>query len=330
LVSFLTGWRRAVHQRGVHVHKPEAFTAGDTAGQAGHQNAGMHRRALLTLPALLPALLPTLAAAASPATRPELIALEQRVQGRLGFFALDTGSGRTWAHRADERFAMASTFKLLLAARVAEGVDRGRWRWDDTVPLQAADRVPHAPAFDRLLPHGRATLAALVQGILVESDNPCANLLLRRCCETPAGLTAWLRAQGDDVTRLDRWETELNENLPGDPRDTSTPRAFARSLQHLLLGPGLTRASQARLWADMQASTTGLARLHAGVPAGWRVLDKTGTGSRGAVNDVGLVFPPGGRPPWVVVALQSGSVASTAALSGVAAEALRQLVGAWS
>lgn len=283
----------------------------------------MDRRALLALAATLPA-------GVRAARPPELIALEQGVQGRVGFFALDTATGRTWAHRADERFAMASTFKILLAARVADGVDRGRWRWDDTVPLQAADRVPHAPAFDRLLPQGRATLAALVQGILVESDNPCANLLLRRCCEAPAGLTAWLRTQGDAVTRLDRWETELNENAPGDLRDTSTPRAFARSLQHLLLGPGLTRASQARLWADMQASTTGLARLRAGVPAGWRVLDKTGTGSRGAVNDVGLVFPPGGQAPWVVVALQSDSAAGTAALSAVTAEALRQLVRAWA
>lgn len=283
----------------------------------------MHRRELLTLTAALPTL-----AAAGP--RPPLDPLEAQAQGRIGFFALDTGTGRTRAHRADERFAMASTFKLLLAARVAQGVDQGRWGWDDTVPLQASDRVPHAPAFDRLLPAGRASLAALVQGILVESDNPCANLLLRRCCETPAGLTAWLRSQGDAVTRLDRWETELNENAPGDPRDTSTPRAFARSLQHLLLGPGLTRASQARLWADMQASTTGLARLRAGVPAGWRVLDKTGTGSRGAVNDVGLVFPPGGRAPWVVVALQSGSTAGTAALSSTVAEAQRSLVRAWS
>lgn len=286
----------------------------------------MHRRALLSLPLALPGL----CLAASPATRPEGLRLEHGAGGRLGFFALDTATGRTWAHRADERFAMASTFKLLLAARVAEGVDRSRWRWDDTVPLQPADRVPHAPAFDRLLPQGRATLAALVQGILVESDNPCANLLLRHCCDSPAGLTEWLRTQGDDVTRLDRWETELNENLPGDLRDTTTPRAFARSLQHLLLGPGLTRASQARLWADLQASTTGLKRLRAGVPGGWRVLDKTGTGARGAVNDVGLVFPPGGRAPWVVVALQSDSAAGSAALSSALAEALRRLVRAWS
>ena len=256
------------------------------------------------------------------------------MQGRLGFFAIDTGSGRVLAHRADERFATASTFKILLAARVAQGVQAGRWAWNDAVALREGERVPHSPAFDRLLPRGQATLAELVQGIVVESDNPCANVLLRHCCQTtcgPAGLTAWLRQQGDAVTRLDRFETELNENAPGDPRDTSTPRAFARTLQHLLLGPGLERANQARLWADLQASRTGLKRLRAGVPdAGWRVIDKTGSGARGAVNDVALVFPPQGRSPWVVVAFQSDAKASTDELSAVLADAMRLLVKAWA
>jgi beta-lactamase class A len=144
-------------------------------------------------------------------------------------------------------------------------------------------------------------------------------------------LTAWLRGQGDSVTRLDRFETELNDNIPGDPRDTSTPRAFANTLRRLLLGDGLTRASQARLWADLQASQTGLERLRAGVPgAGWRVIDKTGTGNRGAVNDVALVFPPNGLAPWVVVALQSDSGASTEALSATLAAAMRELVKVWA
>jgi beta-lactamase class A len=286
----------------------------------------MQRRPLLAGLALAPLATRSLAATAT-----DFAALERRVQGRLGFFAIDTGGGRVMAHRADERFATASTFKILLAARVALGVEAGRWGWNDAVPLREGERVPHSPAFDRLLPRGQATLAELVQGIVVESDNPCANVLLRHCCESPAGLTAWLRQQGDAVTRLDRFETELNENAPGDPRDTSTPRAFARTLQHLLLGPGLKRANQARLWADLQASRTGLQRLRAGVPnASWRVIDKTGTGARGAVNDVALVFPPGSRSPWVVVAFQSDSKASTDELSGVHADAMRGLVRAWA
>lgn len=285
----------------------------------------MQRRPLLASLALAPFVT---RAAPAPA---DFAALERSVQGRLGFFAIDTGSGRTLAHRADERFATASTFKILLAARVAQGVEGGRWRWDDEVSLHKSDRVPHSPAFDRLLPRGRATLAELVQGIVVESDNPCANVLLRHCCDSPAGLTMWLRQQGDEVTRLDRWETELNENAPGDARDTSTPRAFARTLQRLLLGDGLSRPNQARLWADLQASQTGLKRLRAGVPdAAWRVIDKTGTGYRGAVNDVALVFPPEGRSPWVVVALQSDAKASNDDLSAVHADAMRLLVKAWA
>lgn len=284
----------------------------------------MRRRTLIGRLAALP-VATTLPAQAAP----DFAALERRVDGRLGFFALDTGRGRTLAHRADERFAMASTFKSLLAARVAHGVQSGRWRWEDEVILQPGDRVPHAPAFDRLLPQGRATLSQLVQAILVLSDNPCANVLLRHCCDGPEGLTAWLRAQGDRVTRLDRWETELNDNAPGDPRDTTTPRAFAASLRHLLLGAGLDTAQQGRLWSDMQASPTGLKRLRAGVPAGWRVVAKTGTGGRGAVNDVGLVFLPDGRQPWVVVALQSDSTASTDELSATLADAMRLLVAAW-
>lgn len=275
--------------------------------------------------------LAALPAWARPGPGPDFAALEGRVKGRLGFFAVDSGSGRSLGHRADERFAMASTFKILLAARVAHGVEAGRWGWNDALPLHEGQRVPHSPAFDRLLARGRGTLAELVQGIVVDSDNPCANVLLRHCCGSPGGLTAWLRERGDAVTRLDRFETELNENAPGDERDTSTPRAFAQTLRHLLLGTGLRRNSQARLRADLQASRTGLQRLRAGVPdAGWRVIDKTGSGARGAVNDVALVFPPGGRAPWVVVALQSDSAAATDELAAVHARAMRLLVKAWA
>ena len=274
--------------------------------------------------------LATLPALARPAPAIDFAALERGVKGRLGLFALDTGSGRTVGHRADERFATASTFKILLAARVAQGVEAGRWSWNDEVALHESQRVPHSPDFDRHLPRGHATLTELAQGIVVESDNPCANVLLRHCCDSPAGFTAWLRQQGDAVTRLDRFETELNENAPGDERDTSTPRAFARTLRHLLLGTGLNRANQARLWADLQASRTGLKRLRAGAPEGWRVIDKTGSGARGAANDVALVFPPGGRSPWVVVAFQSDSTAPADELNAVHADAMRALVRAWA
>jgi len=59
------------------------------------------------------------------------------------------------------------------------------------------------------------------------SDNTAANLLLRTV-GGPAAVTAYLRALGDPVTRLDRNEPALNEAKPGDVRDTTTPSALAR------------------------------------------------------------------------------------------------------
>lgn len=123
-------------------------------------------------------------------------------------------------------------------------------------------------------------------------------MLLRRV-GGPAGFTAFLRRQGDAVTRLDRYEEELNSNLPGDPRDTTSPAAMAALLRRLLAGDVLTPASRARLTGWMQSSTTGLARLRAGLPPAWRTGDKTGTGARGAANVVAITWPPQ-RPPIIV------------------------------
>jgi beta-lactamase class A len=262
---------------------------------------------------------------------PQLKALEAAYGTRIGFMAIDTAQpGRQLAWRADERFSMASTFKLLLAIAMARGVDQGRWQWSDTLPLQESDRRPHAPAFERLLSRGHATISEMVDGILILSDNPTANALLRRMGgdEGPAALTRFLREHGDAVTRLDRWELELNENRPGDPRDTSSPRAFAELMRRMLLDGGLSRDARARVLASMAASETGLARLRAGVPAGWQVVDKTGTGARGAVNDVAVAWPEG-RAPWVVVVFQTGSTRSSDALCEVHVQVMQALVKAW-
>jgi beta-lactamase class A len=50
-------------------------------------------------------------------------------------------------------------------------------------------------------------------------------------------------------------------------------------------------------------SKTGDARLRAGVPNGWQVGDKTGSGERGTANDVGIIRPPARSPVLVAVYL---------------------------
>lgn len=270
--------------------------------------------------------LPLAACATAPDAPDETLQrLEAASGGRLGLLALDTGSGRRLAHRADERFAMCSTFKWLLAARVLQLEGRGALSLDDFLPVTRADLVPYAPFVEPQLAAGRARIGALAQAMVEISDNAAANLLLART-GGPAALTAWLREGGDALTRLDRVETALNENLPGDPRDSTTPAAMAALMQRLLLTPdaSLPAAARERLLGWMVASPTGARRLRAALPAGWRAADKTGTGERGAANDVALVWPPG-RAPWVVALYLGGSTRPVRELDGVHRDVMQRV-----
>ncbi|KAA0687811.1 class A beta-lactamase [Azospirillum brasilense] len=224
-----------------------------------------------------------------------IAALETRSGGRLGVAVLDTGTGQRFGHRADERFPMCSTFKFLLAGAVLKRVDEGRERLDRRIPVTKADMVPYAPFAETRLDGPPPTVAELCEATMTLSDNVAANLLLPTVGD-PAGLTAFLRTLGDQKTRLDRNEPSLNSAIPGDPRDTTTPAAMVHSMERLMLGDALTPASRDQLIAWMVANRTGDKRLRAGLPKGWRVGDKTGTGTRGTANDVGIVWPEGRAP----------------------------------
>lgn len=241
----------------------------------------------------------------------EVAALEARSGGRLGVAILDTASGRFTGHRADERFGMCSTFKLPLAALVLAEIDAGRLNGDEIVRYAQADMVPHAPVTGKHLDTGLSILA-LAEAAQVTSDNPAANLLIRRL-GGPEAITARLRAWGDPITRLDRYETAMNLVLPGEVHDTTSPRAMAMLAARILAGDVLSTASRARLVGWMVETNTGLKRIRAGLPAAWRAGDKTGTALHDAmndkVNDVAIAFPPG-RPALVVAAYYDGPARS--------------------
>lgn len=269
------------------------------------------RRALLA--ALAAAAVAPLEARRQDAAEAALAAAEKAVGGRLGVGILDTGSGRIVGQRLDERFAMCSTFKWVLAAAVLGRVDRGELTLDQRVPFGAADLLEHAPITSARVAEGAMTIEALARAAVVVSDNPAANLLLARI-DGPAGLTRFARERGDEVTRLDRVELALNENAPGDPRDTTSPRAMVTLMRAVLCGDALSPASRELLIGWLRACETGKARLRAGLPASWTAGDKTGTGTRGAVNDVAIAWPPG-RAPVLVAAYLSDGTSDVAALS---------------
>jgi beta-lactamase class A len=266
---------------------------------------------------------------AAPPDDPDLAALERRVGGRIGVHALDTGTGTTVSHRGGQRFLMASTAKLPLAAAVLDRAATEPALLDRLVRYGPEALLEYAPVTAQNVATGM-TVADLCDAALTVSDNTAANLLLD-LLGGPAVVTAFVRALGDPTTRFDRTEPDLNVSTgPADERDTTTPAAMVGIICTVTLGDGLQAADRDRLTTWLVANTTGDAAIRAGVPAGWVVGDKTGTGAQGERNDVGIVLPPDRAPLVLAVCTDPDDPDPTAGNPTIAeatAIAVRRLVG---
>ncbi|MDT9670796.1 class A beta-lactamase [Klebsiella pneumoniae] len=246
--------------------------------------------------------------AASTEDEPASIAdIEAKVGGRVGVFAVDTGSGKVLAHRPDERFAMCSTFKWVLVATILAQVERNMVSLGDRVLYGPADLLAYAPVTSKHVAEGFMTVGDLSRAAIVVSDNTAANLLLSKL-GGPSAVTEFARSCGDAVTRLDRNEPTLNDNEADDLRDTTSPRAMATLMRKVLCGNRLSSTSRDLLLQWLRDCETGYDRLRAKLPKDWLVGDKTGTGERGAVNDVAIAIPPGRSPILIAAFLSEGRV----------------------
>jgi beta-lactamase class A len=262
------------------------------------------------------------AANSDPRLIEEIKRLEGESRGRLGVCVLQTPSGLRHVYRGDERFPMCSTFKVLAAAAVLARVDAGKEQLTRRITFDASSVVVNSPVTEKRAGDGGMTLAEICEAALTRSDNTAGNLLLEDI-GGPSGLTAFARTLGDDATRLDRNEPSLNQALPDDVRDTTSPNAMAANLKTLLFGTAaLSAASREQLTAWLIANKTGDARLRAGLPNTWRVGDKTGTGEQGTANDVAVVWPSSGAPVIVAVYL-TGAGVPIAQQNGIIASAAR-------
>ncbi len=240
------------------------------------------------------------AAAPAPGPAARLAAIERASGGRLGVALIDARGRTLLARRANERFAMCSTFKLPLAAMFADGSDR--------VPLRLtrADLMGNSPYSEQMAASGEMGVEGAAEHAVTESDNAAANLLLDRL-GGPAAYTRRVRAWGDGVTRLDRRELGLNENARNDPRDTTSPAAMASNMRRLVMGNLLDPAARERLRTWLVATRTGPGRIRAGLPAGWTMGHKTGTCGT-AVNDVAFFRTPTGNEYALAVYLDRPTV----------------------
>ncbi|WP_423783629.1 class A beta-lactamase [Gibbsiella quercinecans] len=265
----------------------------------------MHLFRLSFIPLLVTFCLP---AFAHQATLDKVKEAEGLLNARVGYAELDLASGKLLeSYRPQEHFPMMSTFKVLLCGAVLSRVDSGHEQLDRRIRYHQRDLVEYSPVAEQHLSDGM-TVAELCRAAITMSDNTAANLLLSTI-DGPQELTAFLRKTGDQVTRLDRWEPELNEALPGDERDTTTPENMAQTLRQLLTGKTLTATSQKQLMDWMAADKVAGPLLRSVLPAGWFIADKTGAGERGSRGIVAALGPDG-KPSRIVVIYLTGTQAT--------------------
>jgi beta-lactamase class A len=256
------------------------------------------------LGAAAPALYISAAAAQTPPTafdtnfKSEIATCEKASGGRLGVAILNTANGDSFAWRGDERFPFCSSFKYLLAAAFLQRIDRAQDSPTRRITIARENLLSHSPFSEKHTGNNPATVLELCAAMVMFSDNGATNAMLAQLGGPPA-FTQFVRTLGDTVTRLDRTEMALNEAIPGDPRDTTSPRVMLHSLQQVTLGQTLSSESRKLLIGWMIDCQTGLDRLRGGLPANWRAGDKTGLNDKGTCNDLAIIWPPG-RPPVLI------------------------------
>ena len=225
---------------------------------------------------------------------------ESTLQARIGMAVIDTNTGSTWDYRGDERFPLNSTHKTFTCAALLAKVDQQALSLNQPVSISKEMLVTYSPITEKSLSAQTMTLGALCQAAVSYSDNTAANLAFEAIGGS-AGFNTFMRSLGDEQTRLDRKEPDLNEATPGDLRDTTTPKAIVHSLKKALLDDGLSALSQAALKQWMLDDQVASALLRAALPANWRIADKTGAGGYGSRSIIAVIWPPSQQPLVVAI-----------------------------
>lgn len=248
----------------------------------------------------------------------QMAQLESNEGGRIGVSAINTGDNQRLNYRSDERFAMCSTHKLLLVAAVLSRVDKGKDSLERLVKFSQSDIQNYAPIAKQHLGEGAMSIADLSVAAIKYSDNTAATLLLKGI-GGPKAFNLYTQSLGDRVTRLDRFEPDINTNIQSDPRDTTTPSAMVNTMRKLLLGNALSPKSKELLLTWLIGNTTGDKKLRAGINSNWKIGDKTGSGENGASNDVAIVWPTDNKP-WLIAVYYTDAKSSQEQQSKVIAK----------
>ncbi|PFR46767.1 class A beta-lactamase [Bacillus cereus] len=258
------------------------------------------------------------------ATHKEFSQLEKKFDARLGVYAIDTGTNQKISYRPNERFAFASTYKALAAGVLLQ--QNSTKKLDEVITYKKEDLVDYSPVTEKHVDTGM-TIGQIAEAAVRYSDNTAGNILFHQI-GGPKGYENALRQMGDRVTMSDRFETELNEAIPGDIRDTSTAKTIATNLKAFTVGNALPAEKREILTEWMKGNATGDKLIRAGVPTDWVVADKSGAGSYGTRNDIAIVWPPN-RAPIIIAILSSKDEKGATYDNQLIAEAAEVVVNAF-
>lgn len=223
----------------------------------------------------------------------QLKKLEKEFDGKIGLYAIDTSNNQIITYRADESFPIQSTYKVMDVSVLLHHSNNDNELLNQKIHYTKNDLNFWHPITGAHVSDGM-TFRELAEAAISYSDNTAANLITKKL-GGPGFVTEFAHSIGNHSFSVSHYEGELNSN-PKIQQDTSTPKDMAISLQKIVLGNVLTKFQQAQLINWMKNDTVGYKKIRAGVPIGWMVADKTGSGDYGIANDIGILWSPTCKP----------------------------------
>jgi len=213
---------------------------------------------------------------------------EDQLGARIGVAIYDVAANDLWNYNGNVRFPLMSTFKTLACAKLLADVDKGLQSFDTSTVISPTSLIDWSPITEKHLGK-EMSLKQACSAAMIMSDNTASNIVLNGI-KGPKALTQFMRSIGDDITRLDRIEPELNEALDGDKRDSTTPNAIVKSLHTLLFGNVLSQASKIQLKQWMIDNKVTGSLLRSVLPKSWSIADRSGSGGYGSRGITAVVW----------------------------------------
>ncbi|MGV2497535.1 serine hydrolase [Pelagerythrobacter aerophilus] len=231
----------------------------------------------------------------------QIVRLADGANGRIGVAVLDLATGQEFSVLGDQRFPMASTSKIAIAATYMEGVEQGRWSLSSEFPLLIPVRSEPFSTVKAPVRRGKHLPASqLIELMITRSSNSATDALLA-AVGGPGAVNDWMRRAGieefqltRDIATLVRDDGEIDPARAVDLRDSATPRAMTELLAGLYQGRWLSKSSRQVILGAMERCITGKRRIPALLPAGASVAHKTGS-LNNTSSDIGIVHTPDGK-----------------------------------